>query len=249
MRNSEFKAIIGDLSGAYDKILNESRSSQYFDAFGHFPADIFRAAVERAKRECEFFPTIAALHIRVKEMMELSGALLSAERAWERTCAVIDAHYRPGKGDDLIPYPNEGCRIAARSIGGFVRIADANTKSREFMRAEFMRHYEAVCMSAEVVGALVSGARAPRRYIAIPTFRLEPGQLNPATGLNEGRRVCWDTVEQRPAAIELYELQERIMGGDDGRTAIAGGSVGGYISDGRGAGAVGPDDRDDGGTR
>jgi hypothetical protein len=215
MRIEEFAEVIAELSEAYDKIVPVSRSDQYFRAFETFPIHVFRAAAERAKRECEFFPTIAKLHGYLKDYMELSGALLSAEMGWVRACAVIDAHFRPGMDPAQLPYPNDACRIAVRTVGGEQRIADASIKSREFIRNEFVRAYEMVSMSAEVIGKIVNQSNAKRRYILINRFKLAEDQINPATGENIGPGVCWDTVELRPARMELYELQQRMLGDGD----------------------------------
>lgn len=219
-----FAGILREISEAHGKDIAIGRVETYYRLLAHLPEPVLRAAADRAILECEFFPTARQLFQFSKQYLELSGVLLSAEQAFEATERAITAGYRPHMGEESIRYPNAACRAAVRAIGGYRRIAEMTKYNAERVRAEFVEKYDAVAMSAEVIGALVNGASDKRRYIPMNRYELTEGIM--PDGSKRGPLMVWDTVERRTADPRLYELQEQILGARD-EIAIGGNREGG----------------------
>lgn len=185
------------------------RAKEYALSLRHLPADAWMAAVERSVRELRFFPAVSELLKFSRDHLELTGAVLTNDRAWVETHRAL-LSYVPAFREN-VEYPNAACREAVKRMGGPSTIAMCNPKDIDHKRREFIRFYENLCMSAEALGADVRGL-VNRRYVLRYTgYRMVAGKAEPF-----GRPFVLDRETGQSVPPHFLELE-----GEDGQRELA----------------------------
>lgn len=251
--NDGWRRIVAGLHKGKDEVA-DVRASEYALSLRHLPADAWAAAVERSVRELKFFPTVAELLKFSRDHLELTGAVLTNDRAWTETRRAL-LSYVPAFREN-VEYPNAACREAVKRMGGPSTIAMCNPKDIDYKRSEFIRFYENLCMSAEALGADVRGL-VNRRYVLRYTgYRMVAGKAEPF-----GRPFVLDRETGQSVPPHFLELEgedgQKELAEWRGHSALTGGGIlqltpianrgsGGDRTGGTGAGASGePERRED----
>ncbi len=120
----EVGKVLGVLAAAYPNYqLRKETIDAYAEDFADTDPDVLAAAAKQSRRECEFFPTIAALTKRVQMIERLArGPGHDAAEAWRKACEAIRFNER-GVGYWHSKELCEPIAIKAAEAFGLTRIA------------------------------------------------------------------------------------------------------------------------------
>ncbi len=131
---SDKTRLIAALAATFNREADEAMFQGYELGLSDLPLDAVKLAVERAIRECKFMPTAA-------ELRELSGAILSADRAvmaWDAFAkAVSQISYTKS-----VSFDDPVINATVRSLGGWERCTGIGGEEFDkWLRKDFERVY------------------------------------------------------------------------------------------------------------
>ena len=153
MTYSEFERTFAALASAFpQREIPTATQLIYWEDLHELDAALFAAAARKARRACDWFPTIKQLLDAADAIAAKEHGILTPDEAWAQVAAVASGWYDGQSVRDLL---NFRAFNAVQAIGGIRTIATANDAGVAGKRRDFLHAYQSAYDMAVTMGRTI----------------------------------------------------------------------------------------------